>query len=103
MDANPFPTPMPKAPTPGELVRWRCSRHAKAIGWADAFGTGPFLTLRVVDRSTDGIPCGVVVQTRRGEREINEVWLALDGESADARRPAVCEGYRVEVLDSLTD
>jgi len=100
MDASSsFPAPMPKLPEPGHLVRWRCCRHAKAIGWADAYGFGPFVVLRVVDRSQDGIPQGLVLQTLRGESEINEVWLVEEPEGA--RGEGKWPSYRQDILDAL--
>jgi hypothetical protein len=71
---------MPELPRPGQKVRWRDSRHARAIGWLDAYGPGPFEVVGVVDKSSLGIPVAVVVKTDLGEREINVVWLAAEGE-----------------------
>ncbi len=66
-------------PRPGQLVRWRDVRHARALGWLDALGPGPFEVVRVVDHAGLGLPPGVVLKTRFGEREINTVWLAPAG------------------------
>ena len=73
-----FPAPMPVLPEPGEYVYWRSRRHAYAIGYAQAFGPGPFRVFGTVDKSHLGIPAGVIVETRLGKREINEVWLAAE-------------------------
>jgi hypothetical protein len=70
-----FPAPMPRTPQPGQKVQWRDLRHAQALGWADALGLGPFEVVQVVDKSHQGLPRGVILQTRLGPREINEVWL----------------------------
>lgn len=45
------------------------------MGWADALGAGPFEVVQVVDKSQQGLPHGVILQTRLGLKEINEVWL----------------------------
>jgi hypothetical protein len=66
-------------PSPGQQVRWRDWRHALAVGWLHAIGPGPFVVVRVVDKSALGIPPAAVVRTSSGEREINLVWLALGG------------------------
>ena len=88
-------TPARKRPWPGQKVRWREPRHARALGWEDAYGPGPFEVVRVVDKSRLGIPPAVVVKTRLGEREINKVWLApLGGPPPD-------EGYSPEMLLGL--
>jgi hypothetical protein len=63
-------------PRPGQRVRWRDVRHARALGWLDALGPGPFEVVRVVDHADVGLPPGVVLKTQFGEREINTVWLA---------------------------
>jgi hypothetical protein len=74
-----FPLPMPDLPRPGQKVRWRSLRHARAIGWLDAYGHGPFEVVAVVDKSHLGISVAVVVRTNLGEREINVVWLTAEG------------------------
>jgi hypothetical protein len=66
---------MIRLPQPGQFVRWRNPRHARALGWSDALGHGPFLVLGIVDRSQQGLPHGLVLDTRLGAREINEVWM----------------------------
>ena len=78
MDTALLPGPMPTLPRPGQRVRWRDPRHARALSWADSYGPGPFEVVGVRDRSGQGLPAGVVLKTRLGEREINEVWLAHD-------------------------
>jgi len=92
METSPFPAPLLKAPESGDLVCWRCLRHARVLGWDQAYGGGPFVVLRVVDHGSEGIPRGIVVRTNRGEREINEVWLALVPEE---------QGYSPETLDGV--
>ena len=58
-----------------------------ANGWSDRASTpeeraeklGPAVLdrVRVVDHAPQDIPHGIILQTRLGEREINEVWLEL--------------------------
>jgi hypothetical protein len=72
------PSPMPKPPKPGQTVRWRDLRHARALCWEEAYGPGPFKVLAVTDKSHLGIPAGIVLQTVAGECEINEVWLTVE-------------------------
>src|SRR5215475_4269606 len=89
--------PGPGLLRPGQKVRWRDPRHARALGWEEAYGPGPFEVVRVVDKSRQGIPPAVVVKTRRGEREINEVWLA------PADEPGLGESYNPDVLLALDE
>ena len=104
MDPTLHPRPMPRLPEPGQKVYWRCRRHAHALGWAHAFGPGPFPVVRVVDNSEQALPAGVVVQTLLGEREINEVWLALpQGRPERAHGPADWPSYSPEVLEALDE
>jgi hypothetical protein len=84
-------------PPPAHKVRWRDPRHARALGWEDAYGPGPFEVVRVVDQSPQGIPPAVVVKTRLGEKEINQVWLTAVDE------PGPSEGYSPDVLLALYD
>ena len=91
------PAPTPPLPPLGPKVRWRDPRHARALCWEEAYGPGPFEVVRVVDKSRQGIPPAVVVKTRLGEREINEVWLA------PADEPGPGEGYSPDVLLALDD
>ncbi len=94
MDAAPSnPDPAHRQARPGDLVHWKDSRHARALGWADAYGAGPFVVLRVVDKSHLGIPACVVLHTKLGEREINEFWLTPFG----AIGPGPWEGYGVDL------
>jgi hypothetical protein len=71
---------MPQLPRPGEKVRWRNRRRARACGWEDLFGPGPFEVVGLVDRSDRGLAANVVLRTQMGEREIPEVWLTLTDE-----------------------
>lgn len=68
---------MPRLPEPGEWVRWRNPRHAHSQWWDESYGPGPFKVVRVVDHSAEDLPAGVLMETRLGVREVNEVWLAL--------------------------
>ena len=77
MYADLFHAPMPSLPRRGQRVRWRDARHVHLLGWSEAYGDGPFEVLGVVDHRAQDIPNGLVLHTRRGEREINEVWLEL--------------------------
>jgi CheY-like chemotaxis protein len=80
---------MPHLPRPGQQVRWRDARHAQALRWLDAYGPGPFEVVAVVPPRDPGLPAGLVLKTDHGERESNEVWLALDEpEGGSLRRPA---------------
>jgi hypothetical protein len=81
MSASAFPTSTPQS---GEWVRWRDSRHARALklGWADALGEGPFEVVSVVDRSDQDLPAGLILRTPLGDREISEVWLVGDSDEA---------------------
>jgi hypothetical protein len=93
---------MPQLPQPGQLVCWRNLRHAHALGWADAYGPGPFVAVGTVDKSHQDIPAAVVLRTRLGEKEVNQVWLALaTGRDADAEPYGRLEGYSPEVLLGL--
>jgi hypothetical protein len=82
VDPASIPAPTHRPPRPGDLVHWKDSRHARALGWADAYGPGPFVVLRVVDKNHLGIPACAVLRTRLGEREINVFWLTPFGVSA---------------------
>jgi hypothetical protein len=57
--------------------------HARAWGWEEIFGAGPFEVLRVVDKCDHGLGSDLVLQTELGEREIPAVWLALAESSAE--------------------
>jgi CheY-like chemotaxis protein len=102
MDTVSLPAPMPHLPHPGQRVRWRDTRHAHAIGWLYTYGPGPFEVLRVVERGAREIPAGVVLRTDLGEREVNEVWLALDG-PADEDRARSTRGLDVLVVEDDRD
>ncbi len=94
-----FPAPLPQLPRPGQLVCWRNYRHAQALGWVDAYGPGPFAVVDTVDKSHQDIPAAVVLQTRLGEKEINQVWLTLTAAcDEDAEPSRRWEGYSPEVL-----
>jgi hypothetical protein len=88
MTTAPGPKHMPALPRPGQKVRWRNRPHARACGWEDFFGPGPYEVVGVVDRSDLGLAANVVVRTNIGEREVPEVWLALADEPAMPGRPA---------------
>jgi len=82
--------PMLKLPQPGQKVRWRNPEQARACGWEEVFGPGPFVVIRTVDHSTNGLATGLVLDTAIGEREIHEVWMDLADEaesSAGSGRP----------------
>jgi hypothetical protein len=71
---------MPKLPRPGQKVRWHDPSYAHAWGWDEVFGPDPFEVVGMVDNSDRGLAAGLIVQTRLGETEIPEVWLALADE-----------------------
>jgi hypothetical protein len=73
-------TAMPELPRPGQKVRWRNPAQARACGWEAVFGPGPYAVLRTVDHRASGLAAGLVLRTALGEREVSEVWLALDDE-----------------------
>jgi hypothetical protein len=98
LDALPSPAPLPRSPRPGDLVHWKDGRHALALGWAEAYGPGPFVVVRVVDKSHLGIPACVVLRTRLGEREINEFWLTPFGATgARDEGPGAWDGYGADL------
>jgi hypothetical protein len=98
------PLPVTDPPRPGQKVRWRDPRHARAIGWLDAHGPGPFEVVGLVDKSHQGLPPAVVVRTGLGEREINAVWLAAEGGEAARQGPLrPGENYTAETLLALED
>jgi hypothetical protein len=76
MSSPSLPERMPTPPAAGEWVRWRDPRHAETQWWDTTCGPGPFEVVRVLDHLPEGLPVGVVLKTRRGEREVSEVWLA---------------------------
>lgn len=77
MTNQPYPKPMSRLPQTGQHVRWRNPEQLRWTGWVDAFGAGPFEVVGLVDHSAQDIPAGLLLRTRRGEREINQVWLEL--------------------------
>ena len=77
-------------PRPGQMVCWRDPRHAQALGWLHGYGPGPFEVVRIVDKADLGIPPGVVVKTKLGDRDINEVWLALVDGPCDSVERVAC-------------
>lgn len=87
------PTPMPKLPWPGQKVRWRNPQQARGYGWEEVFGAGPFDVVRLVDHSEDRLATGLVLRTKLGEWEIDEVWLAMadDGESDTSSKQSADE------------
>lgn len=72
---------MPKLPRADQKVCWRDPQQAHAWGWVAVFGIGPFDVVRLEDKSGQGSPTGIILQTELGEQEINEIWLALADES----------------------
>ena len=95
-NAAPWPAPLIPLPLPGQRVRWREPRHAHALGWADAYGQGPFEVVGIVDKSGLGIPAAVVLKTELGEREVNTVWLDLEDDLG-------WQGYDPDTLTALLD
>ena len=82
--------PITEIAQPGQRVRWRNPGQARAYGWEAVFGGGPFVVVRTVDHSADGLATGLVLRTEMGEVEIFEIWLALaDEEVATASGTAV--------------
>jgi hypothetical protein len=75
-----IPGRMPERPRVSAKVRWRDPGNARAWGWVDLFGPGPFELVGVVDRSGHGLAASLVLRTGLGDREIPEVWLALADE-----------------------
>ena len=89
--------PPPPLPPPGHKVRWRDPRHARALYWEEAYGPGPFEVIGLVNERRPGPLRGILLKTKLGEREINEVWLA------PADEPGPGEGYSPDVLLALDD
>jgi hypothetical protein len=84
MTTTTAPKLMPELPRPGQKVRWRNRRRARAFGWEDLFGPGPYEVVGLVDRSDWGLAANIVLRTNMGERTIPEVWLALADEPKQA-------------------
>jgi hypothetical protein len=80
MATIPAPKLMPDLPRPGQKVCWRNRRRARACGWEELFGPGPYEVVGLVGRSDGGLAANLVVRTNLGERAIPEVWLALADE-----------------------
>jgi hypothetical protein len=59
------------------------------LRWADVLGAGPFEVVGTVDNSDQGLAAGLILRTEIGEREVSEVWLALDPEPGDGTRGPV--------------
>jgi len=51
-----FPKPMPSLPVPGQQVRWHHPEHIRYLGWEEAFGSGPFEVIALVDHKDLDIP-----------------------------------------------
>jgi hypothetical protein len=84
MITTPAPKLMPELPRPGQKVRWRNPEQARAWGWEDLFGPGPYEVVGLVGRNDRGLAANLVLRTRMGERAIPEVWLALADEPENA-------------------
>jgi hypothetical protein len=91
MSTTAIPECPPASTRPGQKVRWRDALHARAWGWEEIFGPGPFEVVRIVDRCDHGLGRDLVLQTELGEREIPEVWLTL------AEEPGADAGDRPQV------
>jgi hypothetical protein len=78
---------MSELPQPGQKVHWRDLRSARAWGWVEVFGPGPFEVVRLVDRGGRTTTTGLLLRTELGEREIDEVWLALADEPSSRMPP----------------
>jgi hypothetical protein len=78
-----IPKPLSKLPRPGQKVCWRSPQNARAWGWEDVLGTGPFNVVRI--KKHHSMAAGLIVQTKLGEREIPEVWLTLADERGSNR------------------
>ena len=80
-------------PCPGQKVRWRNRQQARAWGWQDVFGSGPFRVVGIVDHSDRALLAGLLLHTELGEREISELWLELaDEEKSGTRAPRQVAG-----------
>jgi hypothetical protein len=84
---------MRELPLPGQKVRWRNSDQARAWGWQDVFGSGPFQVIGILDHSNQDYPTGLLLHTDLGEREISELWLTLaDEEEISTNSPKQVAG-----------
>jgi hypothetical protein len=83
MATTPIAECPPTLPRPGTKVRWRDPLHARAWGWEEIFGPGPFEVVRIVDKCDHGLGLDLVLQTELGEREIPVVWLTPAEEPAE--------------------
>jgi hypothetical protein len=86
MTMTPAPKFMPTLPHPGQKVRWRNGERARARGWEELFGPGPYEVVGIVDNSDRGLAAHIVLRTNMGEREIPEVWLELVGAPENAAK-----------------
>ncbi len=77
MTTTSFCEPMPELPRPGQQVRWRDPAQARASGWEQVFGPGPFTVVGVANQSVHGLATSLILRTALGDHEISEVWLAL--------------------------
>ncbi len=79
MTASQLTPPRPDTDGACPLASWRDPAKARAWGWAEAFGAGPFEVVRAVDHSAQGLRPGFVLKTLLGEFEVSEVWLKPGG------------------------
>jgi hypothetical protein len=83
MATTPASKLMRELPRPGQKVRWRNRRRARAWGWEALFGPGPFEVMGIVGRSERGLAANLVLRTNLGAQVIPEVWLALGDEAGN--------------------
>jgi CheY-like chemotaxis protein len=67
-----------------------------------SYGPGPFEVLAIAERNGERLPADLVLMTDLGEKEVNEVWLALE-ENADDNAPRAVRSLRVLVVDDDHD
>lgn len=80
--------PLGQLPEPGQKVRWRNPQQARAWGWEQVLGMGPYTVLGIVDHSDQALPAGLLVCTELGQREISELWLTPANEPETTAVPA---------------
>jgi len=80
-DVNMQTAPILSLPRPGQKARWRNPEQARACGWEDVFGHGPYTVVGTVDHSDHGLAAGLILQTELRKQEISKVWLSLADES----------------------